>query len=446
MDTAYNTYGNNAMGMGLADAGLNNTVQMEANQSVNNVISITDRIGINMVDRDVERSLGGDTRSSATKKAKFTPSSKSNIEGKYLDYVKNNRQNNAKKVTDNVVSIDEYRKPIATESVYSNVPSATCQRLSERIDPKTNQLERTITLHASIIGMNKHIFANSCKPIKVNNRSITNCKLNSENLEKYYGKPFKMPTMPLNDTFQLPSMELNEGTGKTIVKPSSDVLSDMEMTQPIELPDKKLNVTSEYNVDSLFKKDIDTTDFQLPSVDSLKMDSIDVVSDTSYNEVARTEKNDSEIEISKENIRSYISNANSKEGLEKIRAVLDDALKTSHNLANVLSTKETELVDAEKQKEQLNKENEQLDKQNEQVFARLVANCEDIMKRNKEMQEKYEQVEETLSMNRQDIEEGLKRREEQLKYREEIQGLVDMVGSNIPNNVSVSRGRRGKAA
>ncbi len=326
--------------------------------------------------------------------------------------------------------------------------------------------------------MNKHIFANSCKPIKVNNRSITNCILNSGNLEKYYGKPvesiqinrnndidvasvnkkevtesvndaFKMPTMPLNDTFQLPSMELNEGiekTSDTIAKPSSDILSDIEMTQPIELSDEKMNVTSEYNVDSLFKKDINTTDFQLPSVDSLKMDSIDVVSDTSYNEVPRTEKNDSEIETSKENIKSYISNANSKEGLEKIRAVLDDALKTSHNLANVLSTKETELVDAEKQKEQLNKENEQLDKQNEQVFARLVANCEDIMKRNKEMQEKYEQVEETLSMNRQDIEEGLKRREEQLKYREEIQGLVDMVGSNIPNNASVSRSRRGKAA
>ncbi len=140
MDTAYNTYGNNAMGMGLADAGLNNTVQMEANQSVNNVILITDRIGINMVNRNFKRSLGSNTRSSATKKAKFTPSSKHKIEVKYSDYVKNNRQTQAKQMSDNVVSIDEYRKPIATESVHSNVPSATCQRLSEIIDTKTNQI------------------------------------------------------------------------------------------------------------------------------------------------------------------------------------------------------------------------------------------------------------------------------------------------------------------
>lgn len=454
MDTAYNTYGNNAMGMGLADAGLNNTVQMEANQSVNNVISITDRIGINMVDRDVERSLGGDTRGSATKKAKFTPSSKSNIEGKYLDYVKNNRQNNAKKMPDNVVSIDEYRKPIATESVYSNVPSATCQRLSERIDPKTNQLERTITLHASIIGMNKHIFANSCKPIKVNNRSITNCKLNSENLEKYYGKPvesiqtnrnndidvasvdkkevtesvndaFKMPTMPLNDTFQLPSMELNEGIGKTadtIVKPSSDVLSDMEMTQPIELPDKKMNVTSEYNVDSLFKND---TTFQLPSVDSLKTDSIDVVSDVSYGDTLKKEK---KLET-QERISDYIDTSNSREGLMKLKEEITKETNEIANLQQVVGTYEPEIISAQQKK------------------ASLEDEYKETFKKAQERRKTLVQTRETLDRTRQQMEEDLQKTQTDISnIISDIEQLNAMLEVKVPSSPTVNRGRRGKAA
>lgn len=454
MDTAYNTYGNNAMGMGLADAGLNNTVQMEANQSVNNVISITDRIGINMVDRDVERSLGGDTRGSATKKAKFTPSSKSNIEGKYLDYVKNNRQNNAKKMPDNVVSIDEYRKPIATESVYSNVPSATCQRLSERIDPKTNQLERTITLHASIIGMNKHIFANSCKPIKVNNRSITNCKLNSENLEKYYGKPvesiqtnrnndidvasvdkkevtesvndaFKMPTMPLNDTFQLPSMELNEGIGKTadtIVKPSSDVLSDMEMTQPIELPDKKMNVTSEYNVDSLFKND---TTFQLPSVDSLKTDSIDVVSDVSYGDTLKKEK---KLET-QGRISDYIDTSNSREGLMKLKEEITKETNEIANLQQVVGTYEPEIISAQQKK------------------ASLEDEYKETFKKAQERRKTLVQTRETLDRTRQQMEEDLQKTQTDISnIISDIEQLNAMLEVKVPSSPTVNRGRRGKAA
>lgn len=461
MDTAYNTYGNNAMGIGLGDAGLNNTIQM-AGQSANNVIQMADRIGIEMVDRNVEKSFGGNTRSSAIKKAKFTPSSKYNIEFKYSNFVKSSRQNSATKMPDNVVNIDDYRKPIATENNLDG-PSLTCQRLNEKINSKTNQLEDEVRLSTNVIDMNKHIFAGSCKPIKMNGRSITNSELNRKNLEKYYGKPveshidrntgidvssidnqevtesvndaFKIPTMPLNDTFQVSPMELNSKiveTADTIVDSSSDVLSDMEMKQSIELPDKKMDVTSEYNVDALFK-DTNNTDFQLPSIDSLKKDSISVGLDTSYNEESGMRKtNNSDIESAKENIRAYISNTNSREGLEKFRAVLDDALKTSHNLANVIGTTETELVDTEKQHEQLNKETEQ-------YFEKLMENYEEIKERNKKMQQKYEQLEETLSMRRQDIEEGLKR-------REEVLGLLDMVGGNIQNNPSTNQGRRGKSA
>lgn len=452
MDTAYNTYGNNAMEMGLATAGPNNTVQTVTNQLANNVIAIADKIGINMVDRDVERSLGGDTRGGTTKKAKFTPSSKSKIELKYSDYVISSRQNKVKEMTDNVVNIDEYRKPIATE----NVPSLTCQRLSERVNPKTNQLEKTVTLHNNVIDMSKHIFTNSCKPIKVNNRSITNCLSNRASLEKYYGKPvesvhtdsnsaidvsnfdnkevtesvndaFRMSSSPLSDTFQVPSVELNsnmEKTVNTITEPSSDDLSDMER-KPIEPSDKKIDATSEYNVDALFKKDVDTTNFQFPSVDSLKTDSIDVVDDISNNDIPKKV----ETSATQERINDYIDTSNSRAGLMKLKEEITKETKEIANLQQVVGTYEPEIISAQKKK------------------ASLQDMFEETFKKAQERRESLVQTRETLDRTRQQMEEDLQKTQTDISnIMSDIEQLNAMLDVKVPTNPSANRGKRGKAA
>lgn len=454
MDTAYNIYGNNAMGF--TTTSLNNTMQPIPNQSVSNVIEMTNGIGINMVNRDFKRSLGGDTRSSATKKAKFTPSSKYKIEVKYSDYVKNDSLNNAKKMSDNVVSIDEYRKPIATESVHSNAPSAICQSLSEKIDPKTNQLERTITLHANVIGMNNHIFSNSCKPIKVNSRSITNCILNSENLEKYYGKPvesvqtnrnndidianvdkkevtasvsdaFKMPTMSLNDTFQLPSMELNSSIEKSsdTIEVSKNALFDEEMQQSAELPDKKINVTNEYNVDSLFKKDVDTTNFQMPSVDSLKADSIDMMSEVTYKEEPKKER----LTTTEKRVSDYIDSTSSQDSLAKLKDAITEEAKKTADLQQVVGTHKAEIIDLEKEKEKLYQKKLEFEE------------------KAKERYQSFVKTNETLARTRQEMEESLQKTQTDISnIMSEIEAYASMLEVKVPHDTPTSRGRRGKAA
>lgn len=455
MDTAYNIYGNNTMGIGLANAGLDNTVQTSQNELANNVIEIANRIGINMVDRDVERSFGGDARNSRTKKAKFTPSSKSKIGLKYLDYVKNNRQDSVKQVSNDVVGIGEYQNPVATENESLASPSVTCQNLSERIVPKTKQLEKVVTLHANVIGMDKNLFANSCKPIKVNSRSIANCLSNREVLERYFGKPveniqaerndsidvssidnrgigesvndaFTMSSLPLNDTIQMPAMGLNNNIEKpvdNITEPSGNILSDIEMQQTMELPEKKRNATSEYNVDSLFKKDVDITKFQMPPVDSLKTDSMDSTDKDLYN----MEK-DEKMRASEKRLNDYIDATSSQDSLAQLRNAITNEAKRTANLQQVVGTQRAEIIDLEKEKEELNRKKQE------------------IAKKAKERYQSFVKTNETLDRTRQEMKESLqKTRTDISDIMSQIEAYESMLDVKVPD-ASANKGRRGKAA
>lgn len=457
MDTAYNIYGNNAMGIGLANTGFDNTVQMASNSApASNVIALADRIGIHMVDRDVERSFGGDARNSRTKKAKFTPSSKSKIGLKYLEYVKSNRQDSAKQVSNDVVGIGEYQNPIATENESLTSPSVTCQSLSERIVPKTNQLEKMVTLHANVIGMDKNLFANSCKPIKVNGRSFTNCLSNREKLEKYYGKPveniqterndsidvssidnqevgesvndaFTMSSLPLNDTIQMPALGLNnnniEKTVDTITEPSGNIISDIETQQTVELPEKKINATSEYNVDSLFKKDVDTTKFQMPPIDSLKTDSIDSTDKDLYNK-----EKDEKMRASEKRLNDYIDATSSQDSLAQLRNAITNEAKRTANLQQVVGTQRAEIIDLEKEKEELNRKKLEIAKKANERYQSFVKTNEDLNRTRQEM-------EKSLEKTRTDISDIMG----------QIEAYESMLDVKVPDT-STNRGRRGKVA